>query len=156
MDVITNNDAHWLLPLYISSFAKVYDPHSEYMSANNTEDFDISMSLSLVGIGALLTIEDGAAKIVRLIPGGPAEKDGRLNPGDKIIAVAQGDEEPVDILHWPLSKSVRLIRGEKKHYRRFKPLFPPLISQAAQPKKSTSYETKSSWKNRPQRVILKL
>jgi carboxyl-terminal processing protease len=56
---------------------------------------------------------DGAAKVVRLIPGGPAERDGRLKPEDKIIAVAQGDAEPVDVLHWPLNRTVRLIRGEK-------------------------------------------
>jgi len=113
LEVLNDNDADWLLTLYLTSFTRAYDPHSEYMSANNTEDFDISMRLSLFGIGALLGVEDGAAKIVRIIPGGPAEKDGRLKAGDKIIAVAQGDDEPVDILHWPLSKSVRLIRGAK-------------------------------------------
>ncbi|MDD2236673.1 MAG: S41 family peptidase, partial [Kiritimatiellae bacterium] len=113
LSVLNDNDAHWLLPLYISSFVNAYDPHSDYMSQNSTEDFDISMKLSLVGIGALLSSEDGAAKIVRIIPGGPAEKDGRLQPGDKIVAVGQDQEEPVDILHWPLSKSVRKIRGEK-------------------------------------------
>lgn len=113
LSVLNDNDAHWLLPLYISSFVHAYDPHSDYMSQNSTEDFDISMKLSLVGIGALLSSEDGAAKIVRIIPGGPADKDGRLQPGDKIVAVGQGDEEPGDILHWPLSKSVRKIRGEK-------------------------------------------
>jgi carboxyl-terminal processing protease len=113
LSVLSDNDAHWLYPLYITSFARAYDPHSDYMSANNTEDFDINMKLSLVGIGALLSTEDGAAKVVRLIPGGPAEQDGRLQPGDKIIAVGQGDEQPVEIIHWPLSRSVRLIRGER-------------------------------------------
>ncbi|MGD9873153.1 MAG: carboxy terminal-processing peptidase [Kiritimatiellia bacterium] len=113
LTVFNDNDAHWLLPLYLSSFTRVYDPHSDYMSANHAEDFDIQMKLSLVGIGALLSTEDGAAKIEKLIPGGPAELDGRLQPGDKIIAVAQGDEPAVDVLHWPLSKTVRLIRGEK-------------------------------------------
>lgn len=111
--VLQDNDAHWLYTLYLNSFARAYDPHSDFMSKHNTEDFDISMKLSLVGIGALLSSDDGAAKVERLIPGGPAEQDGRLQAGDKIIAVGQGDEEPVDILHWPLSKSVRLIRGEK-------------------------------------------
>lgn len=112
--VFNDNDAHWLLPLYLSAFTRVYDPHSDYMSANHAEDFDIQMKLSLVGIGALLSTEDGAAKIEKLIPGGPAELDGRLKAGDKIIAVAQGDEPAVDVLHWPLSKTVRLIRGEKE------------------------------------------
>ncbi|MEN7972278.1 MAG: carboxy terminal-processing peptidase [Verrucomicrobiota bacterium] len=105
-------DEEMLLQRYLSSFSHVYDPHSDYMSPSSTEDFDINMKLSLVGIGAMLRPEDGAAKIVRIIPGGPAEQDGRLKAGDKIIAVAQGDKEPVSILHWPLYKAVRLIRGE--------------------------------------------
>jgi carboxyl-terminal processing protease len=82
------------------------------MTPSSVEDFDINMKLSLVGIGAMLRPEDGSAEVVRIIPGGPADQDGRLKAGDKIIAVAQGDEEPVSILHWPLYKSVRLIRGE--------------------------------------------
>lgn len=106
-------DQEMLLQRYLSAFSQVYDPHSDYLSPSGVEDFDINMKLSLVGIGAMLRPDDGAAKIVRLIPGGPAETDGRLKAGDKIIAVAQGDEEPISILHWPLYKAVRLIRGEK-------------------------------------------
>lgn len=110
---IESFDEEMLLQRYLTSFTQVYDPHSDYMSPSSVEDFDINMKLSLVGIGAMLRPEDGTAKIVRIIPGGPAEQDGRLKAGDKIIAVAQGDEEPVSILHWPLYKAVRLIRGEK-------------------------------------------
>ena len=110
---IESFDEEMLLQRYLSSFTQVYDPHSDYMSPSSVEDFDINMKLSLVGIGAMLRPEDGTARIVRIIPGGPAEQDGRLKAGDKIIAVAQGDEEPVSILHWPLYKAVRLIRGEK-------------------------------------------
>lgn len=106
-------DDEMLLQRYLTAFAQVYDPHSDYMSPSSVEDFDINMKLSLVGIGAMLRAEDGTAEIVRVIPGGPAERDGRLQEGDKIIAVAQGDAEPVSILHWPLYKAVRLIRGEK-------------------------------------------
>ena len=106
-------DQEMLLQRYLSAFSQVYDPHSDYLSPSGVEDFDINMKLSLVGIGAMLRPDDGAAKIVRLIPGGPAETDGRLKAGDKIIAVAQDDEEPISILHWPLYKAVRLIRGEK-------------------------------------------
>ena len=106
-------DEEMLLQRYLTSFSQVYDPHSDYMSPSSVEDFNINMKLSLVGIGAMLRPDDGSAKIIRLIPGGPAERDGRLKAGDKIIAVAQGDEEPVSILHWPLYKAVRLIRGEK-------------------------------------------
>lgn len=112
--LIENNfDSETVLQRYLSAFTRSYDPHSDYLSPRSVEDFDINMSLSLVGIGAMLRSEDGTAKIENLIAGGPAETDGRLQPGDKIIAVAQGDAEPVSILHWPLSKAVRLIRGEK-------------------------------------------
>lgn len=111
--VENNFDSETILQRYLSSFTRSYDPHSDYLSPRGVEDFDIGMSLSLVGIGAMLRSEDGAAKIDKLIPGGPAELDGRLQPGDKIIAVAQGDEAPVSIMFWPLSKAVRLIRGEK-------------------------------------------
>lgn len=113
LTVLNDNDPEWVVEQFLTAFARAYDPHTDYMSKSNAEDFDIGMTLSLTGIGALLTTEDGAAKIERLIPGGPAEKDGRLKPGDKIIAVAQGDGEPVDVLHWPLRRTVRLIRGPK-------------------------------------------
>ncbi len=108
----TNFDEETILERYLSAFAQSYDPHSAYMSPRGVEDFDIHMSQSLVGIGAMLRSEDGAAKITNIIAGGPAEMDGRLKAGDKIIAVAQGDEKAVNILYWPLSKAVRLIRGE--------------------------------------------
>lgn len=111
--VLNDNQAEWPAERFLTAFAQAYDPHTDYLSASQNEDFEIGMKLSLVGIGARLTSEDGAAKIESLIAGGPAERDGRLKPGDKIIAVAQGDAEPVSILHWPLSKAVRLIRGEK-------------------------------------------
>jgi carboxyl-terminal processing protease len=111
--VLDDSDADFVLQRYFSAFTQAYDPHSDYMTASSTEDFDISMKLSLVGIGALLGTEDGAAKIESIIPGGPADRDGRLKAGDKILAVAQGDGVPVDILHWPLYKTVRLIRGAK-------------------------------------------
>lgn len=113
LNVMNDNDAHWLLSLYITSFARALDPHSDFMSQRDIEDFNISMKKSLNGIGALLNTEDGSAKIVRLIPGGPADLDGRLQPNDKIIAVAEEGAEAVDIRHWPLSRSVRLIRGER-------------------------------------------
>lgn len=113
LTLLRDNDANWVTERYLNAFTHAYDPHSDYMSPWGLEDFEIGMKLSLQGIGALLRSEDGAAKVERLIPGGPAERDGRLKPGDKIIAVAQGNEEPVDVLHWPLNRTVRLIRGEK-------------------------------------------
>lgn len=116
MSVMKDNDAEWVLREYLSAVARTFDPHSSYLSRSAMEDFDIEMKLSLVGIGALLRSDEGAAQVVRLIPGGPAERDKRerrLRPGDRIIAVAQDEEPPVDILHWPLYRVVRLIRGEK-------------------------------------------
>lgn len=107
--VLDDSDADFVLLRYFTAFAQAYDPHSEYMTASSSEDFDISMKLSLVGIGALLSSEDGAAKVEKIIKGGPADHDGRLKAGDRIIAVAQGNEPPVDVLHWPLYKTVRLI-----------------------------------------------
>lgn len=111
--VLRDTDDESVFQMFMSAVGRACDPHSEYMSPATVEDFDISMRLSLTGIGALLMSEDGAAKVERLIPGGAAERDGRLKPNDKIVAVAEGDGEPVDIMHWPLSKAVRLIRGPK-------------------------------------------
>lgn len=110
---LEDSDAEFVLQRYFTAFAEAYDPHSEYMTKSASEDFEISMKLSLVGIGALLQSEDGAAKIEKIIPGGPAAKDGRLRAGDKIIAVTQENGETSDILHWPLAKAVGVIRGKK-------------------------------------------
>jgi len=115
LQVLEDHDAEWVVQQYLAAFARAFDPHCDYMSPASAEDFAIEMKLSLVGIGALLRPEDGTAMIVSLIPGGPAHNDkseNRLRPGDKIIAVAQGDEPPVSILHWPLYRAVRVIRGE--------------------------------------------
>ena len=111
--VLEDSDAEFVLQRYFTSFAQAYDPHSEYMTPSSSDDFEIGMKLSLGGIGALLQSEDGAAKIEKIIPGGPAARDGRLKPGDKIISVAQDKGESVDILHWPLYKAVGIIRGKK-------------------------------------------
>ena len=116
LQVLRDSDEETWLTRFFDAMATAYDPHSNYMSPAVAEDFDIDMSLSLPGIGATLQIDDGAAKIVEIIPGSPAEHDEspeHLVRGDRIIAVAQGDGEFVDIRHWPLYKSVRLIRGPK-------------------------------------------
>ncbi|MBC9889841.1 MAG: hypothetical protein F7B06_08345 [Opitutae bacterium] len=91
----------------------MFDPHSTFLSSDTLEDFSISMSLSLVGIGAILTQEDGFCTIRELIPGGPADLDGRLRPNDRIVEVAQTGEEPVDVIDMKLRKIVKMIRGEK-------------------------------------------
>lgn len=99
---------------FLTTLTHMYDPHSTYLSAETLEDFSIQMRLSLVGIGALLSSEDGYCVIKELIPGGPAILSNALHPNDKIVAVAQGnDEEPVDVVGMKLRKVVNLIRGEK-------------------------------------------
>jgi carboxyl-terminal processing protease len=102
-----------ILEVFLTSLTRVYDPHSAYMAPETEEDFDISMSLSLQGIGAVLTTKDSYVEIVSIIPGGPAERDGRLKEGDRIIAVAQEQEEPVDVVDMRLRKVVNMIRGPK-------------------------------------------
>ena len=106
-------DSIAILEIFLSSLARLYDPHSAYMAPATEEDFDIQMSLHLEGIGAVLTTEDGMVKVVEIIPGGPAARDGRLQAGDRIIAVTQENEEPVDVINRALRKVVRQIRGPK-------------------------------------------
>lgn len=102
-----------VLELYMLSLAHIYDPHSAYLNPRSEEDFNISMKLSLVGIGALLSSEGGYTKIEKIIPGGPAEAAGGLSAGDRIIAVTQEGGETVDIMDMPLQRVVGLIRGKK-------------------------------------------
>ena len=99
--------------LFLDSLAQTYDPHSEYLSKADLKNFSINMGLSLVGIGAMLRSEDGYAKIESLVPGGPAQINGRLKVGDRITAVAQGPADFVDIRDMRLDKVVEMIRGKK-------------------------------------------
>ncbi|MBD9417265.1 carboxy terminal-processing peptidase [Pseudomonas sp. PDM16] len=98
---------------YINAFAQTYDPHTNYLSPDNAENFDINMSLSLEGIGAVLQTDSEYVKVVRLVPAGPAEKSKQISPADKIVGVAQGDKEMVDVIGWRLDEVVKLIRGPK-------------------------------------------
>ena len=102
-----------VLEAYLTSLAHAYDPHSDYMGHQQAEDFSIVMNLSLVGIGATLQPDDGYAKIRDLVPGGPAARSKLLKVGDRIVAVAQGNKESVDIVDMPLTEAVGLIRGAK-------------------------------------------
>src|SRR5881398_514978 len=101
------------IKLFLDALAQAYDPHSEYLSKADMKNFSINMGLSLVGIGAMLRSEDGYAKIESLVPGGPAQLDGRLKVGDRITAVAQGQAEYVDVREMRLDKVVEMIRGKK-------------------------------------------
>jgi carboxyl-terminal processing protease len=101
------------MKLFLDALAQAYDPHSEYLSKADMKNFSINMGLSLVGIGAMLRSEDGYAKIESLVPGGPAQADGRLKVGDRISAVAQGPADYVDVREMRLDKVVEMIRGKK-------------------------------------------
>lgn len=102
-----------LYSLFLDSFANGLDAHSSYLSQDSLEDFEIQMRLSLEGIGAALTWEDGYTTVESLIPGGAAEKSGELKPKDKIIAVAQGSGNFEQVIDMPLRDVVKLIRGKK-------------------------------------------
>lgn len=107
----TNED---VLQVYLSALAHVYDPHSDYLGREQLESFAIGMNLSLFGIGAELRMsEDGYCTINRLLPGGPAIKSGKLREKDRIVAVAQSNQPPVDVVDMNLTKAVQLIRGPK-------------------------------------------
>src|SRR6059058_5725082 len=110
---IHEEDKDEQMKLYLDALAQAYDPHSEYLSKADMKNFSINMGLSLVGIGAMLRSEDGYAKIESLVPGGPAQTDGRLKVGDRITAVAQGPADYVDVREMRLDKVVEMIRGKK-------------------------------------------
>jgi len=106
-------DGQDIFEIYLSALTHVYDPHSDYMGKSSLDNFNVQMALSLFGIGALLQSEDGYCKIKSLVAGGPAERSKKLKENDRIIAVAQGEGEPVDVVDMKLSKVVEMIRGKK-------------------------------------------
>jgi len=106
----TNED---VMVSFLSVLCETYDPHSEYMSRSQLDNFNINMSLQLIGIGAVLTTEEGYAKIRELVPGGPADQSGRLKVGDRISAVAQGSSGFVETVDMKLDKVVEMIRGKE-------------------------------------------
>ncbi|MFW5816181.1 MAG: carboxy terminal-processing peptidase [Wenzhouxiangella sp.] len=98
---------------FMNAYTRSIEPHSAYMSPRSVDNFEISMRLSLDGIGAMLQRETEYTTVMEVVPGGPADLDGRLQSGDRIIGVAQGDEEMVDVVGWRLDDVVQLIRGER-------------------------------------------
>jgi carboxyl-terminal processing protease len=113
VQTMKNFDDGEVSEIYLNALAHVYDPHSDYFGPEEAQNFSIAMNLSLVGIGATLEAGDSGCKIRELVPGGPAERSGKLQPGDCIVSVAQDGREPVDIADMPLSRAVELIRGAK-------------------------------------------
>jgi len=98
---------------YMNAFTGMWDPHTSYFSPRTSENFNINMSLSLEGIGAVLQADNEYTKVVRLVPGGPASKQGQLQPADRIVSVAQEGEKPVNVIGWRLDEVVDLIRGPR-------------------------------------------
>ncbi|NMT63569.1 carboxy terminal-processing peptidase [Marinobacter orientalis] len=100
---------------YMNAFAGMWDPHTSYFSPRTSENFNINMSLSLEGIGAVLQSDNEYTKVVRLVPGGPASKQGQLEPADRIVSVKQEDEDKaVNVIGWRLDEVVDLIRGPRE------------------------------------------
>jgi carboxyl-terminal processing protease len=102
-----------VMGVYLTALAHVYDPHSDYFNKAELDQFTINMNLALFGIGAQLAFDDGYCKIQMLLPGGPAEKSKKLAAGDRIVAVAQSNQPPVDVVEMSLNKTVQMIRGPK-------------------------------------------
>ncbi|MDC2972329.1 carboxy terminal-processing peptidase [Gammaproteobacteria bacterium] len=110
---ITQQKEEDIFSLAINILSNQFDPHSTYLSPRSAEDFDLNMSLKLNGIGALLGIEDDYTKIISLVPGGPAEKSGKINPEDRISKIRQiGTDNYQDVIGWRIDEVVDLIRGE--------------------------------------------
>ncbi|MAR94829.1 MAG: peptidase [Gammaproteobacteria bacterium] len=103
-----------IFSLAINILTNQFDPHSSYLSPRSAEDFDMNMSLKLIGIGALLGLEDDYTKIISLVPGGPAEKSGKIKPEDRIAKIRQREsKEFIDVVGWRIDEVVDLIRGEE-------------------------------------------
>ncbi len=111
LESLEENDQEDVVDLFLSSLSAAYDPHTEYMSVNEMDNFNIQMKHKLVGIGALLGLEDDVAVIQGIVVGGPADKQGELKLNDKITGVAQGEAEFVETKFMKLQKIVDMIRG---------------------------------------------
>lgn len=112
LDRINKMDSDEVFESFMNAFAMTLDPHSNYLSPRQSEEYRIQMSLSYQGIGASLQLDEEMVQIMNVIPGGPAAIDGRLKANDRITAVGQGDTgEMVDVVGWQLDDVVQLIRG---------------------------------------------
>lgn len=106
-------DSGDVLEKFLSAFTSEFDPHSAYFRPATSDNFDIDISNSLEGIGARLKVDGDYTVIDSIVPGGPAALDGELQPGDRVVGVAQGTEAPEDVIGMRLDRVVRLIRGPK-------------------------------------------
>ncbi len=112
-DVIFQLKADEVFEWFMNAYAKEVGPHTQYMSHITAENFRVSMSLSLEGIGAALQTEQDYTVINRILPGGPAEKSGLIKPEDKVVAVGQDGEDMINVVGWRLTDVVQMIRGDK-------------------------------------------
>jgi carboxyl-terminal processing protease len=113
-DSICDIEPYHVQEFFLNGVAGTYDPHSSFMAAPTWEDFQSSsLTNSFMGIGAVLQDDDGYCKIIEIYAGSPAERSNALHVGDKILAVQQGDGEPVDIIGMRLNRAVKLIKGPK-------------------------------------------
>ncbi|CAN5328349.1 carboxy terminal-processing peptidase [soil metagenome] len=112
LENLAENEEEDVVNFFLTALSASYDPHSDWFSQSELDNFTISMSNSLVGIGALLEMKEGAAEISGLVVGGPAQRAGELKVGDRIVGVAQGQDAPLeDVMFMKLSKIVEKIRG---------------------------------------------
>jgi len=110
---INQQEEEDIFSLAINILTNQFDPHSSYLSPRSAEDFDMNMSLKLSGIGALLGVEEDYTKIISLVPGGPAQKSGKIKPEDRISKIRQkGSDDFTDVVGWRIDEVVDLIRGE--------------------------------------------
>lgn len=111
---VTELNSDDIFNFFMNAFALAIEPHTAYLSPRGSDNFEISMKLSLEGIGALLGRESEYTRIARVVPGGPADLDGRLKAGDRVVSVGQGAEgKMVDVVGWRVDDVVDLIRGPK-------------------------------------------
>ena len=110
---LKQNESEDVFQLVMNSFARVVEPHTSYLSPRNAERFQMNMNLSLEGIGAVLRAEEDYTVIQRIVTGGPADKSKQLKAKDKIVGVAQGDNDFDDIIGWRLDDVVDKIKGPK-------------------------------------------
>lgn len=110
-NALSQNDKIDILAIFLAAVSHSYGPHTDYFAPTADENFDIKMKLSLYGIGATLTADDGLVRVVEVVPGSPAAREGSLKPGDRIIAVRQDGEEPVDVVDMAIDRVVKMVRG---------------------------------------------
>ena len=113
LDRVNDYKEEDVINIFLNSYMDILDPHSNYLTPSQAEEYEIQTSLSYEGIGARLQNNDDFIEIVNLIPGGPAEKNGLLKPLDKIIGIYDVNNVVIDVIGWDVNEVVKLIRGPK-------------------------------------------